>query len=271
MTTTKKHIINPVFSHHHIESMGGRKGKVQRALKKWQSHSDDSALKSLLSRLNLVLKETEGDGNCLFRALSDQLYGSPSQHLQIRTDICNYISQHKEDFEPFVSSDEERGFERHLELMKQCGTYGGNLELVAFSRRFGVKVFVYQADGLVYAINPSESNETDTDSSGGDEEGRPRTLETKKAHIAYHAFEHYSSIRNAAGPFEGPPRITVDPTKTTLNPSTDNGRPKKEKLSKRQQKQLKKGKLKLKQIKKRHTMQDDEVDAVATNMSVLEI
>ncbi len=63
--------------------------------------------------------ETLGDGNCLFRALSDQLYGTPNYHFGLRTEICDWIDEHKERYEPFVEDD--RGIDVHLRNMRQLG------------------------------------------------------------------------------------------------------------------------------------------------------
>ena len=63
--------------------------------------------------LGLALREVPGDGNCLFRALSDQLYGEDARHAEIRTDVVDYIRSNREDFEPFLV--DETSFERHLQ------------------------------------------------------------------------------------------------------------------------------------------------------------
>ena len=64
---------------------------------------------------------TLGDGNCLFRALSDQLYGSDTHHLKLRSALCNWIESHKERYAPFV--DDERGLDVHLQCMRQPGEF----------------------------------------------------------------------------------------------------------------------------------------------------
>lgn len=76
-------------------------------------------LNAQLRELGLYAAHTIGDGNCLFRALSDQLYGSPAQHLKLRADICNWIEDHKERYGPFV--EDERGLDHHLSCMRQQG------------------------------------------------------------------------------------------------------------------------------------------------------
>ena len=66
------------------------------------------------------LKLASLDGNCLFRALSDQLYGSQSKHAELRREICDFIEAHKDDYAGFV--EDPRGFDVHLKCMRQSGT-----------------------------------------------------------------------------------------------------------------------------------------------------
>ena len=72
-----------------------------------------------LRALGLYAASTLGDGNCLFRALSDQLYGTDSYHRKLRQEICDWIENHKARYEPFV--DDERGLTVHLQCMRQQG------------------------------------------------------------------------------------------------------------------------------------------------------
>lgn len=77
-----------------------------------------------LRALGLYAAPTLGDGNCLFRALSDQLYGSDTHHLKLRHALCNWIESHKERYAPFV--DDERGLDVHLQCMRQPGEFHYN-------------------------------------------------------------------------------------------------------------------------------------------------
>lgn len=40
------------------------------------------------------------------RAIADQLEGSPAKHGTYRKKICDFISQNREDYEPFIEDDE---------------------------------------------------------------------------------------------------------------------------------------------------------------------
>ncbi|KAF5329656.1 hypothetical protein D9619_009192 [Psilocybe cf. subviscida] len=71
--------------------------------------SDDNSnqqLSTQLSMLGLYAAPTIGDGNCLFRALSDQVHGSASLHAEVRKQVCDWIEAHGERYEGFVEVDE---------------------------------------------------------------------------------------------------------------------------------------------------------------------
>jgi hypothetical protein len=91
-------------------------------------------------------------------------------------------------FVPPTEADIDRVFDSHLQSMARGGTYGDNMEITAFSSAFDCDVRIYQRD-FAYVV------------SGGEESSRP------VAHIAYHNWEHYSSIRNLDGPHTGLPEV----------------------------------------------------------------
>jgi hypothetical protein len=62
----------------------------------------DDILRRQLSRIGLVEKIITGDGNCLFRSLSDQIWGDPERHLEMRRVICEHIDLNKGDYEMFT-------------------------------------------------------------------------------------------------------------------------------------------------------------------------
>ena len=100
------------------------KAEQRRRNRKKENRADaenDEDFKSLVAQLlplGLALREVPGDGNCLFRAFSDQLYGEDARHAEIRSDVVDYMRSNREDFEPFLV--DETSFERHLQNL---GTY----------------------------------------------------------------------------------------------------------------------------------------------------
>jgi hypothetical protein len=94
---------------------------------------------------NRTIMDMDADGNCLFRALSDQLYWDfGSMHADIRSCICDYLEAFEADFSSFLVLDDEddeeakdaTDFETYIYNMRQDGEWGGNLELVAMARLY---------------------------------------------------------------------------------------------------------------------------------------
>jgi hypothetical protein len=91
-----------------------------------QAHDSNPAdtgkqLDEQLRALGLYAAPTLGDGNCLFRALADQLHGSPAGHAPLREQVCAWIARHEVLYAPFC--DDERGLDAHLRAMRQLGSF----------------------------------------------------------------------------------------------------------------------------------------------------
>ena len=81
------------------------------------------------------------DGNCLFRALSDQLfYDYGNDHDLVRSEVCDYLEAFEEDFKLFLVLDDEdedaSDFESYVKSMREDGEWGGNLEQVVAARLY---------------------------------------------------------------------------------------------------------------------------------------
>jgi hypothetical protein len=112
--------------------------------------SDDENYRKLQKNLdaeNLVIIDMSPDGNCLFRSLSDQLYGDyGNRHSDVRETVCDYMEKNEVDFIVFLVFEDEdddeqqeedaRDFEHYIESMRQEGEWGGNLEVVAAARLY---------------------------------------------------------------------------------------------------------------------------------------
>lgn len=83
------------------------------------------------------------DGNCLFRALSDQLfYDYGHNHEEVRSDVCDYIQANEEELTAFLVLDEDEededaaNFEAYVSSMRENGNWGGHVELVAAAQLY---------------------------------------------------------------------------------------------------------------------------------------
>jgi OTU domain-containing protein 3 len=101
-----------------------------------------STLNALYVRIddNRTVVDMDADGNCLFRALSDQLYWDfGNMHADIRSDVSDYLEAFETDFSGFLVLEEDEDaadFESYIYKMRQDGEWGGNLELVAAARLY---------------------------------------------------------------------------------------------------------------------------------------
>jgi len=152
---------------------------------------DFVSLNNQLGTMGLCLKQIPGDGNCLFRALGDQLDGNAGDHLHHRTNAVNYMRQHREDFEPFVEDD--ISFDSHLSSLAENGTFGGNDSIVAFARLHDLTVVIHQLNKPLWQIH-------------GGIGGSPGSQEV---HISYHNGDHYNSVRRMGDLGNTPARIRL--------------------------------------------------------------
>jgi len=53
----------------------------------------------------LKLKEIDGDGNCLFRSIGDQILGDESVHSLYRAKTVQFIRANQNDYMPFIEDD----------------------------------------------------------------------------------------------------------------------------------------------------------------------
>ena len=95
---------------------------------------------------NLKLFFIEEDGNCLFRAMSHQLYGSQDHHKMIRERCCDYIELNRQYFEGFIANAAgNMTFSYYLHIMRSDREWGGNLELIALTELYRKTIEIYRS------------------------------------------------------------------------------------------------------------------------------
>lgn len=62
----------------------------------YETETETSRFSTQLRLLGLRIKDVPGDGNCLFRALADQMVGDESFHFEYRKDVVKYMIEHRE-------------------------------------------------------------------------------------------------------------------------------------------------------------------------------
>ncbi|KAL4376044.1 hypothetical protein GQ457_02G012920 [Hibiscus cannabinus] len=93
----------------------------------------------LLERLQvygLCEVKVTGDGNCQFRALSDQMYRSPEYHKHIRKDIVKQLKDNRNLYEGYVPMK----YKKYCKKMAKSGEWGDHVTLQAASDKYAVKI-----------------------------------------------------------------------------------------------------------------------------------
>uniref|UniRef100_A0A7C9D5T9 OTU domain-containing protein n=1 Tax=Opuntia streptacantha TaxID=393608 RepID=A0A7C9D5T9_OPUST len=88
----------------------------------------------LLQRLQvygLYEVRVSGDGNCQFRALSDQLYRTPEYHKHVRKEVVKQLKEHKPLYEGYVPMK----YKHYYKKMKKSGEWGDHVTLQAAADR----------------------------------------------------------------------------------------------------------------------------------------
>ncbi|MCJ1436954.1 hypothetical protein MMC27_006337 [Xylographa pallens] len=145
-----------------------------------------------LNLRGLVEKDIRPDGHCLYSAVADQLstrriIQASGEHEEAKPDYksvrrvaANFVSKHAADFSPFL----EEPIEDYVVKIKDTAEWGGQLELSALARAYGMNINILQGDGRVEKIE-----------AGIDDSGPPIWLAYYR-----HSFglgEHYNSLRAA--------------------------------------------------------------------------
>jgi len=126
----------------------------------------------LKQRKNWYIKDMAGDGNCLFRSISYQVYGDSQYHGVLREKCMDYVEAERTFFINYIDGD----FKEYVNRMRQNGEWGDNVEIQAMSELYGRRVEIY-----AYRVEPMKTYQRHL---GGDNPIR----------ISYHCRSHYNTI-----------------------------------------------------------------------------
>eukprot|EP00825_Cyclidium_porcatum_P015769 TRINITY_DN1903_c0_g1_i2.p1 TRINITY_DN1903_c0_g1~~TRINITY_DN1903_c0_g1_i2.p1 ORF type:complete len:668 (+),score=151.99 TRINITY_DN1903_c0_g1_i2:92-2095(+) len=117
------------------------------------------------------------DGNCLFRAVSDQIYGDEQFHKNIRRVCVDYIEQQKEFFEKYTFGGPNK-FLSYVTHKRNDGAWGEDVEIQALSEIYDRPIDVYAySDIPLRRFNESKRNQLIPIS------------------LSYHGQSHFNSLR----------------------------------------------------------------------------
>ncbi|GAX11939.1 OTU domain-containing protein 5 [Fistulifera solaris] len=146
--------------------------------------SERAFQEKLKKERGLEIVEQAGDGNCLFRAVSLQVYGDASMHAEIRERCMDFMARDPEHFAPFVDGD----FAAYIKRKRRLGVHGNNPEIQAMSELFNRPFEVFTPDRGTEPLNIFQS-----------------TYKTKDVPIrlSYHDGNHYNAVIDPLLPTAG--------------------------------------------------------------------
>uniref|UniRef100_A0A6N2LA52 ubiquitinyl hydrolase 1 n=1 Tax=Salix viminalis TaxID=40686 RepID=A0A6N2LA52_SALVM len=119
---------------------------------------DHERLSIRLATYGLEELHMEGDGNCQFRALADQLFRSPDYHKHARKQVVKQLKHHRKLYEGYVPMK----YRSYVKKMKKLGEWGDHVTLQAAADRFGAKICVLTSfrDTCYIEIFPKDMSPT---------------------------------------------------------------------------------------------------------------
>uniref|UniRef100_A0A6M2DKB4 ubiquitinyl hydrolase 1 n=1 Tax=Xenopsylla cheopis TaxID=163159 RepID=A0A6M2DKB4_XENCH len=140
----------------------------------WEAR--DKRFETLINSRGLEVREMVNDGACLFRAISDQIFGDQDMHSVVRQNTMDYIYQNRDYFAQYVTED----FNSYVNRKRHENVHGNHVEIQAVSEMYNrpIEVYIYAAEP-VNVFNATEHN-------SGYEPIR----------LSYQRGSHYNSIRN---------------------------------------------------------------------------
>ncbi|KAF2547937.1 hypothetical protein F2Q70_00022625 [Brassica cretica] len=97
---------------------------------------DHELLSVRLATYGLAELQMEGDGNCQFRALADQLFRNPDYHKHVRKHIVKQLKKQRKLYEGYVPMK----YRHYTRKMKKPGEWGDHVTLQTAADRFKAKI-----------------------------------------------------------------------------------------------------------------------------------
>ncbi|KAL5060024.1 hypothetical protein RYX36_031628, partial [Vicia faba] len=116
----------------HVPKINGEIPSIDEAT------SDHQRLLDRLQLYDFVENKVHGDGNCQFRALSDQLYHAPERHKFVRRQVVSQLKSNPEIYDGYVPME----YGDYLDKMSKSGEWGDHVTLQAAADSYGVRIFV---------------------------------------------------------------------------------------------------------------------------------
>ena len=172
-----------------VNRKGLIKGMEDAATRKNGPASSD--LGRRLGGLGLEMFEMEGDGNCQFRALADQLFGDQKHHAITRQAAVDHMRRHADFFGMYFEDTSE--LNAYLKEMGRSRTWGDELTLRAAVEAYGCCAHVITSEPANWYLVYNPEGEPLSNMPLPKGHAAPREL--KEVFVTYISPIHYNAIR----------------------------------------------------------------------------
>ncbi|KAK4492276.1 hypothetical protein RD792_003079 [Penstemon davidsonii] len=121
----------------------------------------------------LEVRKMLEDGNCLFRAVADQVYGDSELYDLVRQMCIDYMERERDHFSQFMTE----GFTSYCKRKRRDKVYGNNMEIQALSEMYNRPIHIYSYSTEPINIFHGSYN-----------------TETPPIRLSYHHGNHYNSL-----------------------------------------------------------------------------
>jgi hypothetical protein len=145
----------------------------------------EHTFRAALKKRGLEIVEQEGDGNCLFRAVSLQVYGDANMHMEVRERCMDFMMRDKEHFGTFVIGE---SFEAYIARKRLPGVHGNNPEIQAIAELFNRPIEVFTPENVDQPLNIFHAEYKTSD---------------VPIRLSYHDGNHYNAVIDPLVPTAG--------------------------------------------------------------------
>lgn len=122
------------------------------------------------------IKRVGDDGNCMFRAVSHQLYGTEDHHFMIRQRCMDFLQINKSFYESFIVGSSQT-FDHYVTEKRKDRIWGDDVELQLLSELYSAPIDIYSGGD-----NPVRTFRESQDGTG------------RVIRLSYHRRSHYNSV-----------------------------------------------------------------------------
>ena len=154
------------------------------------NEDQEAKIQKNMEKLHFFIKQMGRDGNCMFRSVSDQIYGNEDYHNIIREKCMDYLLIEREFFSQFVEGGDNE-FDNYINMKRKSGVWGDDVELQAISELYNRPIEIYSGSNKPLKTFHENIKDFNLKDNANKEN---KNIKVSPIRISYHGNEHYNSV-----------------------------------------------------------------------------